>query len=69
MIAPRFRGSLTSSQTMMNGCSPRSQQALKLQYEQQKCERCEYTRQQKLADAERRFELRKQKKKEKHKGR
>jgi hypothetical protein len=56
-------------QARQSGVGTRSQQALKLQHEQQKCERREYTRQQKLADAERRFELRKQKKKEKHKGR
>lgn len=47
----------------------KSQQALKLQQEQNKLERKAKSREQKLADAERRFELKQQKKKEKHRGR
>lgn len=47
----------------------RSQQALKLQQEQNKLERKVRTREQKQAEAERLFALRQQKKKEKHRGR
>lgn len=46
-----------------------SQQALKLQHEQNKQERKVKSREQKLAEAERMFELKQQKKKEKHRGR
>jgi len=47
----------------------KSQQALKLLQEQNKLQRKVKTRQKKLEEAERKFELRQQKKKEKHKGR
>ena len=47
----------------------KSQQALKLQKEQNKHERKVKSREMKLAEAERKFELKKQKKKEKHRGR
>ena len=47
----------------------KSQQALKLQQEQNKQERKVRSREQKLAEAERLFELKQQKKKEKHRGR
>ena len=52
-----------------NGIGTKSQQALKLQQEQNKQERRVKSREQKLAEAERLFELRQQKKKEKHRGR
>ena len=51
------------------GIGTKSQQALKLQQEQNKQERRVKSREQKLAEAERLFELRQQKKKEKHRGR
>ena len=51
------------------GIGTKSQQALKLQQEQNKQERRVRSREQKLAEAERLFELRQQKKKEKHRGR
>ncbi len=51
------------------GIGTASQQALKLQYEQNKQERKARSREQKLAEAERLFELKQQKKKEKHRGR
>ena len=51
------------------GIGTKSQQALKLQQEQNKQERRVKSREQKLAEAERLLELRRQKKKEKHRGR
>ena len=51
------------------GIGTKSQQALKLQQEQNKQERKVKSREQKLAEAEYLFELRQQKKKEKHRGR
>ena len=50
------------------GIGTKSQQALKLQQEQFKTERKTKSREQKLAEAERQYELRQQKKKEKHRG-
>lgn len=55
-------------QTQETGIGTKSQQALKLQQEQFKTERKVKSREQKLAEAEHQFELRQQKKKEKHKG-
>ena len=51
------------------GIGTKSQQALKLQQEQNKQERKVKSREQKLAETERLFELKQQKKKEKHRGR
>ena len=51
------------------GIGTKSQQALKLQQEQNKLERKVRTREQKEAEAERLFALKQQKKKEKHRGR
>ena len=51
------------------GIGTKSQQALKLQQEQNKQERKVRSREQKQAEAERLFELKQQKKKEKHRGR
>ena len=51
------------------GIGTKSQQALKLQQEQNKHERKVKSREQKLAEAERLFEVKKKKKKEKHRGR
>ena len=55
-------------QTLERGIGTKSQQALKLQQEENKLERKVKTREQKEAEAERQFELRQQKKKEKHRG-
>ena len=52
-----------------NGIGTKSQQALKLQQEQNKQERKIKSREEKLVEAERLFELKQQKKKEKHRGR
>ena len=51
------------------GIGTKSQQALKLQQEQNKQERKAKSREQTLAEAERLLELRQQQKKEKHRGR
>ena len=51
------------------GIGTKSQQALKLQQEQRKLERKVKSREEKQAEADRQFELKQQKKKEKHRGR
>ena len=56
-------------QVQETGIGTKSQQALKLQQEQSKQARKEKSREQRLAEAERMFELKQQKKKEKHRGR
>ena len=55
-------------QTLENGIGTKSQQALKLQQEQNKLERKERSKQEREAESERQFEMKQQKKKEKHKG-
>ena len=52
-----------------HGIGTKSQQTLKLQHEQNKQERKVRSREQKLAEAERLFELKQRQKKEKHRGR
>ena len=56
-------------QLQETGIGTKSQQALKFQQEQGKQARRERSREQRLAEAERMFELKQQKKKEKHRGR
>ena len=55
-------------QTIEIGIGTKSQQALKLQQEQNKQERKERSRKKKEAEEQRMFELKQQKKREKHKG-
>ena len=55
-------------QMQEKGIGTKSQQALKMQQEQNKHERKAKCREQKLAETERMFELKQQKKKEKHRG-
>lgn len=50
------------------GIGTKSQQALKLQHEQNRLERRVRSREQKLSEEKRKFELKQQKKKEKHRG-
>jgi len=57
-----------SRQMLNSGIGTKAQQALKLQHEQQKKERSDRSREIKRAEAERKFELKQQKKREKHKG-
>lgn len=55
-------------QLQNTGIGTKLQQALKLQQEQNKCERKAKSREQKSAEAKRLFELKQQKKKDKHRG-
>ena len=55
-------------QTKSTGIGTKSQQAIKLQQEQNKQERKTRSRERKLAEEKREFELKQQKKKEKHRG-
>lgn len=56
-------------QMSMTGIGTKSQQALKLQHEQFKTERKQRSRAEKEAAEKRRFELRQEKKRKKHRGR
>ena len=56
-------------QVQNTGIGTKSQQALKLQQEQLKIERKIVNREQREAEKQRQFELKQQKKKEKHRGR
>ena len=56
-------------QVQNTGVGTKAQQALKLQQEQLKTERRTVSREQREAEKERQFELKQQKKKEKHRGR
>ena len=66
---PKRRQRNARKQLEHTGIGTKSQQALKMQQEQNKKERRAKSREQKLAEAERQFELKQQKKKEKHRGR
>lgn len=54
---------------MRAGIGTKSQQALQLQREERKTERRQASREQKEAEMQRMFELKQQKRKEKHRGR
>lgn len=56
-------------QTLQNGIGTKSQQALQLQREEQKIERKLISKEQREAEKQRQFELKQQKRKEKHRGR
>ncbi|MBS6765089.1 MAG: YjdF family protein [Clostridium sp.] len=56
-------------QVQNTGIGSKSQQALKLQQEQRKTERRTVSREQRETEKQRQFELKQQKRKEKHKGR
>ncbi len=56
-------------QTLNTGIGTKSQQALKLQQQENKIERKNYSKEQKEAQKQRHFEIKQQKRKEKHKGR
>ena len=66
---PKRRQRNAKKQLEHTGIGTKSQQALQMQYEQNKQERKKISREQKQAEAERLFELKQRKKKEKHKGR
>ncbi len=65
---PKRRQREAGKQMERNGIGTKSQQALQMQLEQNKQERKVKSREQRLAEAERQFELKQQKKREKHKG-
>ena len=67
-INPKRAQRDAKKQTMETGIGTKSQQALKLQQEQNKLERKVRSREQKEAEERRLFELKQIKKKEKHKG-
>lgn len=66
---PKRRQRNARKQLERTGVGTKSQQALKMQLEQNKQERKLKSREQKQAEVERQFALKQQKKKEKHKGR
>ena len=66
---PKRRQRNARKQLERTGIGTKSQQALQMQLEQNKQERKLKSREQKLAEVERQFALKQQKKKEKHKGR
>ena len=66
---PKRRQRNARKQLERTGVGTKSQQALQLQLEQNKQERKAKSREQKLAEKERLFALKQQKKKEKHRGR
>lgn len=65
---PKMMQRDAKKQMQENGIGTKSQQALKLQQEQNKQERKRRSREQKELDKQRMFELKQQKKREKHKG-
>jgi len=56
-------------QTMQTGIGTKSQQALQMQREEMKTERRQISKEQKKAEKQRMFDLKQQKRKEKHRGR
>ena len=66
---PKRRQRNARKQLERTGIGTKSQQALQMQLEQNKQERKEKSREQKLAEEERLFALKQQKKKKKHRGR
>ncbi|MCR5480881.1 MAG: YjdF family protein [Ruminococcus sp.] len=65
---PKRRQRDAHKQTAGSGIGTKSQQALKLMQQQNKTERKQLTKQQREAEKQRQFDLRQQKRKEKHKG-
>ena len=67
-VNPKRRQREAGRQTMQAGIGTKSQQALQLQREAMKTERRQTSREQREARKERLFELKQQKRKEKHRG-
>lgn len=65
---PKRRQRQAARQTRSTGTGTKSQQALAAQREEMKTERKKVSKEQKEAELQRRFELKQQKRKEKHKG-
>ena len=66
---PKRRQRAAAREMQQTGVGTRSQQALQAQREMMKTERRQITKQEREAEEQRRFELKQQKKKEKHRGR
>jgi len=67
-INPKRMQRIIKKQLGMQGIGTKSQQALKLQHEENKIIRKEKSREQREAEKQMKFELRQQKRKQKHKG-
>ncbi|MBQ7595049.1 MAG: YjdF family protein, partial [Clostridia bacterium] len=65
---PKRRQRSAAKMLNSSGIGTKAQQALQMQREQMKTQRREFTREQREAEKMRRFELKQQKRKEKHKG-
>lgn len=65
---PKRRSSNARKQVENTGIGTKSQQALKLQQEESKAERRQISKEQRDAEKQKQFELKKQKRREKHKG-
>ncbi len=65
---PKRRQRNARKQLTSSGIGTKSQQALKLMQEQTKAERRQLTKEQREAEKQRQFEIRQQKRREKHKG-
>ena len=65
---PKRRQRNARKQMEASGIGTKSQQALQKQYEENKTERKQLSREQREAEKQRQFELKQQKRKEKHRG-
>ena len=65
---PKRRSRNARKQVKNTGIGTKSQQALKLQQEESKAERRQISKEQRDAEKQKQFELKKQKRREKHKG-
>lgn len=68
-INPKRMQREINCQLQNRGIGTKAQQALKLQHEQRKCERTAISKEQREAERDRKFEIRREKKKSKHRGR
>ena len=68
-VNPKRRQREARKQSQVSGIGTKSQQALQLQREENKLERKVISREMKEAEKQRQFELKQQKRKEKHRGR
>ena len=68
-ISPKRAQRLAHEQTKLSGIGTKAQQALQLQRERNKAERRVLSREAREAEEARRFQLRQEKRKEKHRGR
>ena len=67
-VNPKRRQREARQQSLVSGIGTKSQQALQLQREESKLERKAISREMKEAEKQRQFELKQQKRKEKHRG-